>query len=110
MGPLGERQKADVITLSMAETAVTSAADILMVRHAAGRDVASRFGILAVGTETGTAPGAPLDVLARRLAESGSHRKARGVGQAGRADGLWGVLKRSNKGHQPLFLSHQRVA
>jgi MFS family permease len=53
-----------IVTLSMAETAVTSAADILTARHADGHDVACRFGILAVGTGIGTSIGAPLGVLA----------------------------------------------
>lgn len=53
-----------VVLISVAETAVTSAADILTARHADGRDVASRFGILAVGTGVGTALGAPLGVMA----------------------------------------------
>lgn len=53
-----------ITALSMAETAVTAAADILTARHANGRDVASRFGILAVGTGIGTALGAPLGVVA----------------------------------------------
>ncbi|MCU0800851.1 MAG: MFS transporter [Rhodobacteraceae bacterium] len=53
-----------IMALSMAETAVTAAADILTARHANGRDVASRFGILAVGTGIGTALGAPLGVVA----------------------------------------------
>lgn len=53
-----------VVALSVAETAVTSAADILTARHADGRDVASRFGVLAVGTGVGTALGAPLGVMA----------------------------------------------
>ena len=53
-----------VVALSMAETAVTSAADILTARHANGREVASHFGILSVGTGIGTALGAPLGVVA----------------------------------------------
>jgi predicted MFS family arabinose efflux permease len=53
-----------IVTLSVAETAVTSAADILTARHADGRDVAGRFGMLAVGTGIGTSLGAPLGVMA----------------------------------------------
>lgn len=53
-----------VVLLSVAETVVTSAADILTARHADGADVAGRFGILAVGAGIGTSIGAPLGVLA----------------------------------------------
>lgn len=53
-----------VTALSLAETAVSSAADILTARHANGRNVASHFGILAVGTGIGTALGAPFGVMA----------------------------------------------
>lgn len=53
-----------VVLLSIAETAVTSAADILTARHADGTDVAGRFGILAVGAGIGTSIGAPLGVHA----------------------------------------------
>lgn len=53
-----------VVALSVAETAVTSAADVLTARHADGRDVASRFGLLTVGAGIGTSLGAPLGVVA----------------------------------------------
>lgn len=53
-----------IVALSVAETAVTAAADILTARHADGRDVAGRFGMLAVGTGIGTSLGAPLGVVA----------------------------------------------
>ena len=53
-----------IVALSVAETAVTSAADILTAHHADGRDVAGRFGMLAVGTGIGSSLGAPLGVMA----------------------------------------------
>lgn len=53
-----------VVGLSVAETVVTSAADVLTARHADGRDVASRFGLLAVGAGLGTSLGAALGVHA----------------------------------------------
>jgi MFS family permease len=53
-----------VVALSVAETLVTSAADVLTARHADGRDVARRFGYLAVGAGIGTSIGAGLGVMA----------------------------------------------
>ncbi len=47
---------------------------------------------------------------ARRAAASRPDRKARGIGQAGRADGLWGVLQGPYKRCQALMLPHKRVA
>lgn len=53
-----------IVVLSIAETAVTTAADIMTANHANGRDVASHFGVLTVGAGVGTSLGAPLGVIA----------------------------------------------
>ena len=53
-----------IVVLSVAETAVTTAADIMTASHADGRNVGSHFGILTVGAGVGTSLGAPLGVIA----------------------------------------------
>jgi len=53
-----------IVVLSIAETAVTTAADIMTASHADGRNVGSHFGILTVGAGVGTSLGAPLGVIA----------------------------------------------
>lgn len=53
-----------IVVLSIAETAVTTAADIMTANHANGRDVGSHFGVLTVGAGVGTSLGAPLGVIA----------------------------------------------
>lgn len=53
-----------IVALSIAETAVTTAADIMTANHAEGEDVGSHFGILTAGAGVGTSLGAPLGVIA----------------------------------------------
>jgi MFS family permease len=53
-----------IVALSIAETVVTSGADVLTARHADGRDVASHFGLLTVGAGLGTSIGGSLGVAA----------------------------------------------
>lgn len=68
-----------IVALSVAETVVTSGADVLTARHADGRNVASHFGLLTVGAGLGTSIGGSLGVVAT----DGSPTLLIGLGVAG---------------------------
>lgn len=60
-----------IIALSVAETAVTTAMDVITARYADGQDVASHFGMLKVGAGIGTSLGAPFGVIASEHGQLG---------------------------------------
>lgn len=60
-----------IVALSVAETAVTTAMDVITARYADGQDVASHFGMLKVGAGIGTSLGAPIGVIASEHGQFG---------------------------------------